>query len=198
MLTKRMGFAAILVAALIFTVYSAKNSWANEEGKDTMQIDFRNHSDEPIWQIINDGVMGGLSQSTFRVDKDTGIANFSGYVSFENNGGFASVRTRPFAPTLDTAKGISLRIKGDGKRYSFRIRIDNNFDGISYQAKFDTKKDQWQEIEFSFSDFLPTFRGYTVRNAPALNPEQIRQLGFLISDKQEGKFELEIDWIKGF
>ena len=32
-------------------------------------------------------------------------------------------------------------------------------------------------------------------NNPPLDPKEIKQLGFMISDKQVGNFRLEIDWI---
>lgn len=48
------------------------------------------------WGIVNDGVMGGVSQSKIRLVD--GKAVFSGIVSTDNNGGFASTRTRNFEP----------------------------------------------------------------------------------------------------
>lgn len=46
---------------------------------------------ENKWRIVNDGVMGGLSSSRVSVNDDKII--FSGNVSLENNGGFASLRS---------------------------------------------------------------------------------------------------------
>ncbi len=45
------------------------------------------------WYAVDDGVMGGVSQSGFRVDAGAGC--FGGEVSLENGGGFASVRREP-------------------------------------------------------------------------------------------------------
>jgi hypothetical protein len=39
------------------------------------------------WQIINDGVMGGMSEGRFKINTDQ-TADFWGNVSLENNGGF--------------------------------------------------------------------------------------------------------------
>ena len=82
------------------------------------------------WQIINDGVMGGLSQSRFKLDGN-GYAIFSGNVSLENNGGFASVRTQIENMDLSDYDGALIRVKGDGKKYNLRFRTDENFDGPS-------------------------------------------------------------------
>jgi hypothetical protein len=113
----------------------------------------------------------------------------------DNNGGFASVRALVDQSKLSNTQKIILRVKGDGNRYSFRIRTNQNFDGISYAANFETIKGQWATVELDYADFIPTFRGRRMR-APELQGAQIRQIGFLISDKQEGPFELLIDWIK--
>ena len=64
------------------------------------------------WMVVNDGVMGGLSQSRPEItDRDTLV--FTGNVSLENNGGFASIRhgAEPFG--LEEGDGILIRVKGD-------------------------------------------------------------------------------------
>lgn len=147
------------------------------------------------WQIINDGVMGGLSEGLFRINPDH-TADFQGIVSLENNGGFASVRAMIREASIGNFQKIVLRVKGDGKTYSFRIRTDANFDGVAYACNFVTKKDEWTEHEFKTADFVPTFRGRILQNVIPLNETSIRQIGFLISEKQTGSFSLKINWIK--
>ena len=147
------------------------------------------------WQIVNDGVMGGLSRSSFEL-VEGGYALFSGNVRPENNGGFASVRTPISDMELSNYDGAMLRIKGDGNLYNLRFRTNRNFDGVSYQAKFETDKNNWSEVKIPFSEFSPTFRGRRVPNQPPLDPADIMQMGILIADKQFGDFEIVIDWIK--
>ena len=144
--------------------------------------------------IVNDGVMGGLSSSKI-VFSENGPAVFQGIVSLENYGGFASVRMRMPNMNLENYKGIVLKVKGDGKKYNFRIRTDEGFDGAAYSQAFMTTKDEWEELFLPFDNFLPQFRGRILTNYPDLNRNKIRQLGILISDKQEGSFELDIEWI---
>jgi len=43
------------------------------------------------WNIVNDGVMGGISQSSIYLNEANNI-KFVGNVSFKNKGGFASCR----------------------------------------------------------------------------------------------------------
>jgi len=149
---------------------------------------------DPEWIVVNDGVMGGLSTS--RMDyQPGGQALFSGIVSLANNGGFASCRMKLNTPIPPGYSFISLRVKGDGKKYKFRIRTDSNWDGIAYSADFSTEKDTWMVIELPMAEFIPTFRGRTLSHVPPLDATQIRQIGLLIADKQSGPFLLKIDWI---
>jgi hypothetical protein len=53
-------------------------------------MDFTNPNTMRDCKIVNDSVMGGVSQSTLR--QDTHGLFFEGQVSLENNGGFASMR----------------------------------------------------------------------------------------------------------
>ena len=147
------------------------------------------------WEVINDGVMGGISESNFQILTDQ-TAVFSGRVSLENNGGFASVRASLRESVSGNFEKIVIHVKGDGKTYSLRIRTDQNFDGVAYACSFSTIKDEWTMHEFSPVDFVPTFRGRTPSNVPPLKDMQIGQIGFLISEKQSGSFKLIIDWIK--
>ena len=158
------------------------------------------------WPNTDDPVMGGRSRSRMRIAD--GIAVFEGVVSLENNGGFASLRSRPATHDLQGADGIVLRIRGDGKIYGVRLRTDssvalearegNTADSVSYQAKLTTKADRWIEVKLPFTAFKPGFRGRLVRGYPALDSGEIGGVGLIISDKQEGRFRLEIDWIKAY
>lgn len=147
------------------------------------------------WRVVNDGVMGGLSQSRMRITPDdTGV--FEGHVSLENNGGFAMVRLPLDRLDLSRYAAIAVRVKGDGHRYRLRLRTDQSFDGVAYQASFETRDDEWQVIELPLSGFEPTFRGRRVADAPPLDAGRIYQLGFMIADQQEGVFRLEVDWVR--
>jgi monofunctional biosynthetic peptidoglycan transglycosylase len=160
-------------------------------------VDFSSPNNGPRWRVVNDGVMGGLSQSRMNLTSEqTGV--FEGTVSLENNGGFASVRTEPTDLGLGGFRGLELRVKGDGKLYQLRLRTGPSRDGIAYRATFDTSAGEWTTVRFDFTDFAPSYRGRAVPSAPALGAGRIRQLGILISDKQEGKFRLEIDSIKAY
>ena len=171
---------------------------AELENKETKLIlSFDTAYETKRWTRANDGVMGGLSQSEL-VFTSSGTALFQGNVSLENYGGFASVRTSPYPYQLGGYEGIVLRVRGDGHRYRLRFRTDASYDGVAYQASFDTVTDDWRVIYVRFADCMPTFRGRRVSNAPSLDGRLIQQIGFMIADKQEGPFQLEIDWVKAY
>lgn len=164
------------------------------ETQATMIFDFGT-SAEP-WPSIDDPVMGGLSHS--RMSIRDGTAVFEGVVSLENNGGFASTRSRPARHDLQGFDGIALRIRGDGKIYGIRLRTEAAFNSVSYQSSIETEAGRWTEVRIPFKAFEPRFRGRLVRGYPALDPGVIKSFGLIISDKQEGAFRFEVDSIKAY
>jgi len=156
--------------------------------------DFTSATNAPAWQIVNDDVMGGVSSSRFSVTN--GVAVFRGELSLENNGGFASVRSLPARHDLASCDAFLLRVRGDGRRYKFTARTDRTFDNPIYQASFPTKPGEWQELRLPMKDFVSTFRGRVLSGEPPLDPTKITSVGFLISDKQAGPFQVEVAWIK--
>ncbi|MHC4227894.1 MAG: CIA30 family protein [Planctomycetota bacterium] len=144
------------------------------------------------WRAINDGVMGGVSLGEI-VAIDNGL-RFQGKLSLENNGGFASVR-RPYHGRLENVQAIRLRVHGDGRPYQFRVRVDENYDGVFWRHVFDTDG-SWQTVELLFDDFEPVFRGRKISGVDSLDVSDIRQLGFLLADGKAGAFRLDITAIE--
>jgi len=149
------------------------------------------------WMNVDDVVMGGVSDSAMQLTSD-GTAVFAGNLSLENSGGFASVRTVLAQRNYADFDGFRIRAKGDGKRYSFRARNDERFDGVVYKSDFETVPGEWMEIDLPFAGFVPSFRGRTLNDAPPLDNANIVQIGLLISNKQEGAFRLEIVQIEAY
>ena len=67
-----------------------------------------------------------------------------------------------------------------------------------YQATFATKKGEWVVVKVPFERFVPTSYGRTLEGVPEAQAAQLRSVGFLISDKQAGAFQLQIDWVKAY
>ena len=157
-------------------------------------LDFEDTDKSGRWIGVNDDVMGGVSRSNVKLHSD-GHLLFDGEVSTNYGGGFASVRTDYKNWEIEKYEGFILRVKGDGKTYQFRCRLGNNINQIAYRHYFQADNEDWQEILLPFKEFLPTYRGRVLTNIPQLDPKEIKQFGFMISDKQVGKFNLKIDWI---
>ena len=145
------------------------------------------------WNIVNDDVMGGISKSYLSINDENNLI-FNGYLSLENNGGFASSRLSLNRETLTGVKAFRLKIKGDGNTYKLRLNQFNR--RASYSSNFKSSKNKWIEVEISIDDFEPTWRGYSYSNYPQIDIEKVNSLGIQISDKQEGNFILEIKYIK--
>jgi monofunctional biosynthetic peptidoglycan transglycosylase len=169
----------------------------NVEARQMEQLitDFTGPEDFRGWMAVNDTVMGGVSRSAIR-PSGQGTALFEGHLSLDNGGGFASVRTLPAHHDLAGFAGISLRVRGDGRSYRLRLRADSRFDGVAYQARFETRTGEWIELFLPFADFVPSWRGRVVKEAGALDAARVRSIGLMVADKQEGLFRLELDWLK--
>jgi monofunctional biosynthetic peptidoglycan transglycosylase len=158
-------------------------------------MEFAQAANEPAWNAVNDGVMGGLSQGGAEIVG--GLLHFSGTLSLENNGGFSSVRTYGSNFDLSRAKGMVLRVKGDGRTYQLRLSTDARYRGsrVSFGAEFTTKADAWIEVRIPFASLRPSYRG-NMLEGPALNLAKVEEVGLLIGDGRAGEFALKVDWIK--
>ena len=157
-------------------------------------VEFSNLVHVAPWFAINDGVMGGQSHSFPEIID--GCLHFSGVISLENKGGFASIRSRQ-RHDLGAASGVLLRVRGDGRSYQFRLYTDASYQGskIAYSVTFDTLKDQWLELPLAFSSLKPVVRG-RVLPGPVFNAGKVEEVGFLLADKQQGTFHLSVAWIR--
>jgi NADH dehydrogenase [ubiquinone] 1 alpha subcomplex assembly factor 1 len=152
--------------------------------------------DTPPWPPIDDSVMGGVSQSEMRIEN--GRAVFTGVVSLDFGGGFASVRSNPGSWDLSAFTGIEALLRGDGRRYKLVLKSDAGLDGVNWQAPFQTLCDEQQMFRIPFQDLVPVYRGSRISNAPPFDAGRIATFGFHISDKQAGSFRLEIERITAY
>ena len=147
------------------------------------------------WQTVNDGVMGGVSDGKFKItDKKT--LEFYGTLSLENNGGFASVRSRAKKLGLEKGDVLVVKVRGDGRDYSMNLYVPRPLVAFSYRAAVKTKKDEWIEVRLPLEKFEATSFGRVVKDARPVDPAEVNALGFLLGDKKAGPFRLEVEWIK--
>ncbi len=155
-------------------------------------FDGASKNDSSDWKVINDGVMGGVSESRFFLNSNSN-ACFQGTVSLENNGGFCSVQCQFKTIVLKQEHYFSLLLKGDGKKYQFRIKRQAS-DNHSYCYEFQTSTN-WETIQIPFDQMHPAFRGKKL-DLPNFDGSQLEQIAFLIGNKESEYFELCIQTIR--
>lgn len=158
---------------------------------DSPLIDFSDPHAVLPWQAIDDRVMGGVSRSRLRHDPER-FAVFEGAVSFDNGGGFASVRKAQFGIEPPEAVALLLEVRGDGKRYKLNLRMEDGLDGINYQTAFQPPAGEWSAITLPLTAFAPTFRGRMLTDAPPLDASKVQHIGLMIGDRQQGVFALAV------
>lgn len=160
----------------------------------TVLVDLGNPAAVATWTTVNDPVMGGRSTSTVAFG-DGGLV-FSGNISLENNGGFASARG-PVDPDLGprAAGATSLRVRavGDGKTYVLKVETGQPW---SYIQRFSTQAGVRQTYDLPVAGFEPVGMFLNPQpGAPSLDPSTISRIGLYILDKQEGPFQLVVSAI---
>lgn len=158
-------------------------------------LDFAGPEAAQQWQAVNDGVMGGVSDGRFKITDD-GTMKFFGTLSLENNGGFASVRTKPTELDIKTGDTLVVRVKGDGREYVLNIYTKSRQMAFSYRAPLPTTKGEWRDVSIPLADLIPTSFGRRVQGMGPVEPRQINGLGLMLSDKQAGPFVMEVEWVK--
>ncbi len=157
-------------------------------------LDFDSAEEVALFSPVDDVVMGGVSSSRLS-NAGPGVAVFEGMVSLDNNGGFASIRSRARAWDTRGAGAFVLRVRSDGKRYRFNVRTPGGPDAFRYEAPIEPPANEWAEVEIPLASFRAKAFGQPIPGVGAPDPARIESLGFMISDKQAGSFRLEIDWI---
>jgi NADH dehydrogenase [ubiquinone] 1 alpha subcomplex assembly factor 1 len=157
---------------------------------------FNEASSDVEWYIQNDNVMGGRSQGGF--DISSGELIFSGSTN-TNGGGFSSIRTQALNLDLSGYAGIRVKVKADGRRYTWQLQTNARWRGrqINYWADFNTVADEMNVINIPFTSFFPQLRGYML-DGPELDTSQVTEFGLYIYDKKDGPFELHLMSVEAY
>ena len=198
----RLGIALSCLAVLLVSCASTGQRASADETTNTptppaapavVLLDFNDAGNVAAWTTVNDPVMGGRSTSTVAFG-DGGLV-FSGTISLENNGGFASARG-PDNPDIGRkaagATSLLVRALGDGKTYVLRVGVGGQ--PWSYIQRFATEAGVQRIYELPVAGFQPVgMRLDPAPNAPqVLDPSSISEVSVYILDKQQGPFELTI------
>ena len=183
----------IILLALLCPPLSASES--NE--LDTLSLaSFSADSSDFDWYVQNDNVMGGRSVGGFEIA--SGQLIFSGNTN-TNGGGFSSIRTQPVKLDLSAYAGIRVKVKADGRRYTWQLQTDARWRGrqVNYWADFDTLANETDVIDIPFTTFFPQLRGFRL-DGPELDTSQIIEFGLYQYDKTDGPFELRLISVEAY
>jgi hypothetical protein len=159
-----------------------------------MLVDF-GESKDTSWYSVNDTVMGGRSSGTTAYKENALL--FQGSVSFENNGGFASVRSPYNNMDLSEFSEVTIRYRCEGQSLNFSLERHQQWYLPNYKVVLPSTEMEWKTETFS----LNTFQEYKIgrptgKTIPPDALERIIRFGFMTNDKKEGPFQAEIDFIQ--
>ncbi len=183
---KRSGLHALVLTALL--------AQASLLAAEKSIVSFENEESLKTWTSVNDGVMGGISKGGF-TRSDQGTLIFRGELSLENNGGFASIRTKQDGLDLSGMSALVVKARGDGRTYWIDLRVKGQMAASSYRAYLPTTAGEWREIRVPLTEFNLQAYGRELSLKP-LDPASVTSFGFTLADKNAGSFELEIASVK--
>lgn len=179
---------------LLFWVVTLLVNVTLASAEDRVLFSFVEPDAAEAWFVVNDGVMGGVSEGQFAINERHHL-EFYGVLSMENNGGFASVRAEADHVAMVAGESVLLRVRGDGRVYNFNLYARRDLEGYSFRQSLETVKDEWIEVVLPLNDFVATWRGRVFPDVE-LDPTKVAGVGILLGDKTPGDFQLEIEWIK--
>ena len=168
---------------------AAADNVATEEQDEVDYAVYTQHK----WFSVNDDVMGGKSSGHFALDEKTSEFLFWGQLSFENRGGFASLRTPVMGDELLDADGISAVVTGDGRTYKVTAHKKGSY-GM-WSTEFKTTANEKTSIYFPFDEMV--YKGWGKdADGGEFDIADINEVGLMINDKLSDEFRLKIHHVK--
>eukprot|EP00979_Chaetoceros_neogracilis_P009026 scaffold2034_cov270-Chaetoceros_neogracile.AAC.8 len=148
--------------------------------------------------IVNDNVMGGMSEGQWEAATHT----FKGNTSLANNGGFSSLRWRMSnIQNWSYAKGIYLKVKhSNPEQHTFRLILKDTtceqVRGANFKNIFSNPTQSDKPILFPFDSFDQIEQMGRPLKGPLFNRGAVIELGLMaIKPSVVGEFELKIvEW----
>jgi hypothetical protein len=158
------------------------------------KYDFGKAKDCQNWRIMNDGVMGGLSDCTITWNPKS--LEFNGNISTANNSGFSSFRS-PFSNyDLSKYEGIKIKYKSNGLPTSIVLETSKRWWEPYYLFALPSSED-WTVMKVKFEDFPMIRMTSKTKNTLSNNDlNDIVRIGFMNLAKEEGAFGFEVDFME--
>ena len=99
------------------------------------RIDFGETTGGQDWMIVNDTVMGGLSNSEMTLTQNSLV--FKGELSLKNNGGFASIRSSNQKFDLSKYKIARIKFRSNDREFALRFASSDLFSGCNKVSTLD-------------------------------------------------------------
>ena len=157
-------------------------------------IDFSDPQQMRDWIIVNDGVMGGLSSGNVQLTDEGAL--FTGRVSLENNGGFASFRSPYSRIDLSSFDTIEIKYRSNGLPCAMSFYRYSQFWRPNHKLPLALSED-WSIINIPLLDLAEYRMGSKTGNT--ISKDQLSELiriGFITDSKNEGDFVFEVDYVK--
>lgn len=160
-----------------------------------VQFDFGAAKDGKEWNVVNDGVMGGLSEGEVNFTKNS--MQFFGQISLENNGGFSSVKG-PFRNfELAGVRQLAIRYRSSGQLVSVTLENNPRFYYPYYKLSLPSTGGEWKAVKFDIAAFEQYRLGQVVERSISDDfLASVIRIGFITGTKKAGAFEFEVDYLR--
>ncbi|WP_265587135.1 CIA30 family protein [Sphingomicrobium arenosum] len=162
-------------------------SLAMSAGECRTIADFSDPVERARWEVVNDGVMGGLSRG--RLSDGDGVMTFSGEI-VTDGGGFSSIRRALSPSDLAGADRVVVQMRGDGRAYELTLRSDQRWRGrrVAWRGAIEAGE------AVPFDALSPSLFGQALGGA-AFDAASAHSIGIILADGRDGSFRLELEAI---
>jgi NADH dehydrogenase [ubiquinone] 1 alpha subcomplex assembly factor 1 len=184
-------------------------------------ISFRQPESISECKLMSDADIGGVStanldwvpsDSSATQRPSSGYARFHGSISTKlpdkrsdvERTGYAAWRTADRGPTIfgksfwniDPYSYLAMRIKSDGRSYLVNIQTESVVPTDLHQHRLFAKRPgEWETVFIKWNDFVRTNHGFVVEPQTEILRAKVRTVGFGLTDRVPGPFELCVDRI---
>lgn len=172
---------------ILFTLWNASNPA-------DLKLNFGENKTQS-WSVINDGVMGGMSQGVAKYQENS--VTFLGTIRLENNGGFSSLKSPFSAKDLSSFKHVEIRYRSKGIPMAFTLENSKAWYNTYYRMGLPSTDGKWEIAALT----LKKFEGQRIGQSTGtrMNADfasEVIRMGFINAAKGPGDFEFELDYIQ--
>lgn len=169
---------------------------AIEPGACRTLVDFSDPDEFARWEVVNDGVMGGLSKG--HIEQAGAALSFTGTIN-TNGGGFTSLRRELAEGAMAGARTLRITYAADARTYEVTLRSDARERGRRVANRATLTPDQsdgdWSVAVIDLAQLETSLFGQKV-DAPAFATQDAHSIGLIIADGIDGDFAMRLRQIE--